>query len=76
MQIPLCVILLKCKPLITLTAENSRISSKHFCKENYSGKNQNCSSSKLKNKYMLRGDLGLHKAHSNSVVQKIPTVAP
>lgn len=72
MQIPLCVVLLRYKPLISLAAENSPISSKHFCKENYSEKNP----SKLKNKYMLGGDLGLHKAHSNSVVQKIPTVAP
>lgn len=38
MQIPLCVVLLRYKPLISLAAENSPISSKHFCKENYSEK--------------------------------------
>lgn len=38
MQIPLCVVLLKYKPLNSLTAGNSPIPSKEFCKENYSEK--------------------------------------
>lgn len=39
-------------------------------------KNQNHNLPKLKNKYMLRRDLGLHKAHSNSAIHKMLTVAP
>lgn len=72
----MCIILLRKETLIGLTAENSRISSKQFCKENWNKKNQNCNPSKLKNKYMLSGDLGLHKAHSNSAAHKMLTVAP
>lgn len=39
-------------------------------------KNQNCNPTIMKNKYMLRRDFGLHKAHSDSAAHKMLTVAP